>query len=100
MTSTGGACGRDNRPRPANCGRESSTPSVLRGNSSPRWWNRARRSSASPLVTGSHPLLCFDVWEHAYYLDYKADRKAHLKAVISRHANWAFAADRLASDPA
>ena len=54
----------------------------------------------SPLVTGSHPLLCFDVWEHAYYLDYKADRKAHLKAVISRHANWAFAADRLASDPA
>jgi Fe-Mn family superoxide dismutase len=52
----------------------------------------------SPLLTGDLPLIVFDVWEHAYYLDYKQDRKSHLKALVSAHANWEFAARRFAGD--
>jgi len=58
----------------------------------------ATPNAESPLLTGDQALLVFDVWEHAYYLDYKQDRKAHLKALISAHANWEFAATRLTRD--
>lgn len=37
------------------------------------------------------PLLVCDVWEHAYYLDYKNDRGAFLKVFLEKLANWRFA---------
>ena len=40
---------------------------------------------------GVTPLLTADVWEHAYYLDYKQDRKGFLEAWFDRLANWPFA---------
>ena len=43
------------------------------------------------------PLLTIDVWEHAYYLDYKNERPKHLKAVIAGLLNWEFAASNLAA---
>ena len=43
------------------------------------------------------PLLTIDVWEHAYYLDYKNERPKYLKAVIADHLNWEFAASNLAA---
>ncbi|MBU1376464.1 MAG: superoxide dismutase [Alphaproteobacteria bacterium] len=46
---------------------------------------------------GLFPLLVCDVWEHAYYLDYKNDRKAFLERWFDNIANWAFAADQLAA---
>lgn len=43
------------------------------------------------------PLLVCDLWEHAYYLDYKNDRKAFLERWFDNIANWAFAATQLAA---
>ena len=46
---------------------------------------------------GLFPLLVCDLWEHAYYLDYKNDRKAFLERWIDNVANWEFAAAQLAA---
>jgi Fe-Mn family superoxide dismutase len=43
------------------------------------------------------PLLVCDLWEHAYYLDYKNDREGFLKAWFEKVANWSFAAQQLAA---
>jgi Fe-Mn family superoxide dismutase len=49
------------------------------------------------LVSGGTPLLVCDVWEHAYYLDYKNEREAFLRDWLDRLANWDFAAEQLAA---
>lgn len=42
------------------------------------------------------PLLVCDLWEHAYYLDYKNDRKSYLQRWFDNIANWAFADAQIA----
>jgi Fe-Mn family superoxide dismutase len=46
---------------------------------------------------GLFPLLVCDLWEHAYYLDYKNDRKTFLERWVDNVANWEFAAAQLAA---
>ena len=44
-----------------------------------------------PPVHGRTALLCCDLWEHAYYLDYQNKRADFVKAFLAHLANWDFA---------
>jgi Fe-Mn family superoxide dismutase len=44
-----------------------------------------------PPVHGRTPLLCCDLWEHAYYLDYHNRRAEFVTGFLDHLANWDFA---------
>jgi Fe-Mn family superoxide dismutase len=44
---------------------------------------------------GMKPLLTLDLWEHAYYIDYRNDRPGFAKKVLGNIVNWEFVAGNL-----
>ena len=44
---------------------------------------------------GMVPLFTLDVWEHAYYIDYRNERPKFATAVLSNIVNWDFVAENL-----
>lgn len=49
----------------------------------------------TPVAHGMTPLLTIDVWEHAYYIDYRNDRAKFVKTVLEKIVNWDFVARNL-----
>lgn len=52
------------------------------------------QNAANPLVTGKNPLLACDLWEHAYYIDYRNERDRFVDAFF-KVVNWDFASRNL-----
>ncbi|MES2500464.1 MAG: Fe-Mn family superoxide dismutase [Pseudomonadota bacterium] len=48
-------------------------------------------AAGTPLTTGDKALLTIDVWEHAYYIDYRNARPKFVEAFLASLANWDFA---------
>lgn len=57
----------------------------------------ATADADDPTPAGARALLTVDVWEHAYYVDYRNDRGAHVDAVLDNLLNWDTASERLRS---
>ena len=51
----------------------------------------------TPLVHGQKPLLTIDVWEHAYYIDFRNLRPKYIGTFLESLVNWDFANANLAA---
>jgi len=49
----------------------------------------------TPVVNGLVPLLTLDLWEHAYYIDYRNARPKFAESVLTNIINWDFVAQNL-----
>ena len=56
----------------------------------------ATSNAGCPLTDGKTPLLTCDVWEHAYYVDFRNARAKYLDVFFDRLVNWDFVAANLA----
>jgi len=54
-------------------------------------------AAGTPLTTGDRALLCIDVWEHAYYIDYRNLRPKFVETFLSSLVNWRFAEQNFAA---
>ena len=54
----------------------------------------ATPNAESPMAHGIKCLLTVDVWEHAYYVDYRNERERYVAAIMDR-LNWEFAEKNL-----
>jgi len=54
-------------------------------------------NAGNPMTDGMHPLLTCDVWEHAYYIDYRNARPEYIEAFWNL-VNWEFVAQGFANE--
>ena len=52
----------------------------------------------TPVAHGATPLFILDVWEHAYYIDYRNARPDYAGTILKDCVNWAFVAENLDGD--
>jgi superoxide dismutase, Fe-Mn family len=57
----------------------------------------ATANAETPMAKGMRCLLTVDVWEHAYYVDYRNQRERYVQALIEQRLNWQFAEKNLES---
>ena len=55
----------------------------------------ATHDADTPIRLGRNPLITLDLWEHAYYIDYRNERPRYVDAFLENLVNWEFAARRL-----
>ena len=48
-------------------------------------------NAGTPVTTTDRALLTLDVWEHAYYIDYRNARAKYVETFLNNLANWQFA---------
>jgi Fe-Mn family superoxide dismutase len=53
-------------------------------------------AAGTPLTTGDTALLCVDVWEHAYYIDYRNLRAKYVETYLNHLVDWDFVASNFA----
>ncbi len=53
-------------------------------------------NAGTPLTAGHKPLLTVDVWEHAYYVDFRNRRPDFVTTFLDKLANWSYAQGQLA----
>lgn len=54
-------------------------------------------NAENPLVHGATPIITCDVWEHAYYIDYRNARPKFLETFVDSLVNWEFAEANLSA---
>jgi superoxide dismutase, Fe-Mn family len=57
----------------------------------------ATHDADNPALSGDKILFGFDVWEHAYYVDYRNERAKYANLFLDKLVNWDYANDRLKS---
>lgn len=54
-------------------------------------------NAETPILNDATPLLTLDVWEHAYYIDYKNLRPVYVDKFFTNLANWGYASKQFES---
>jgi Fe-Mn family superoxide dismutase len=54
-------------------------------------------NAANPITSGFQPLLTVDVWEHAYYIDYRNARAKYLET-FGKIIDWKFVQNNFSSE--
>ena len=59
-------------------------------------WLVKTPAAGNPITTENKALLGIDVWEHAYYIDYRNARQKYVETFLDKLVNWDFVAQQLA----